>query len=187
LSHFDSVAAGVNEVYTRLTGSMGGYASLQCIDREQPYADGLENLIYDFKPPNKQFENDISSRSGGEKTIAGLALIFALATEKCPPMILLDEVDAHLDQDNVDRLSQYIKAWQAKPSAPQILMISHKESAVSQCQSLIGVTNQEYLLPPNHMGAINDDQDLEQHAQQNDNKYKFLTAATYSLDLRSYK
>ena len=84
---------------------MGGYASLQCIDREQPYADGLENLIYDFKPPNKQFENDISSRSGGEKTIAGLALIFALATEKCPPMILLDEVDAHLDQDNVDRLS----------------------------------------------------------------------------------
>lgn len=80
-------------------------------------------------------------------------------------MILLDEVDAHLDQDNVDRLSQYIKAWQAKPSAPQILMISHKESAVSQCQSLIGVTNQEYLLAPNQMAAINDDKDLDQHAQ----------------------
>jgi structural maintenance of chromosome 1 len=165
LSHFDSVAAGVNEVYTSLTGSMGGYASLQCIDREQPYADGLENLIYDFKPPNKQFENDISSRSGGEKTIAGLALIFALAAEKCPPMILLDEVDAHLDQDNVDRLSQYIKAWQSKPSAPQVVMISHKESAVSQCQSLIGVTNQEYLMPPNRINADNYDKDVEQHAK----------------------
>ena len=44
-------------------------------------------------------------------------------------------------------------------------MISHKESAVSQCQSLIGVTNQEYLLPPNRLSAINDDQDLEHRAQ----------------------
>ena len=86
----------------------GGEASLQCVDREQPYADGLENLIYDFKPPNKQFDNDITSRSGGEKTIAGLALIFALAKENCPPMILLDEVDAHLDPKNVELLTKYV-------------------------------------------------------------------------------
>ena len=39
----------------------------------------VQNIVYDFKPPNKQFDNDINSRSGGEKTIAGLALVFALA------------------------------------------------------------------------------------------------------------
>ena len=80
------------------------------MDRENPYElenDQTEsmrkNIIYEFKPPNKQYEVDINSRSGGEKTIAGLALIFALAFKKNrqPPMILLDEVDAHLDQDNV--------------------------------------------------------------------------------------
>ena len=72
---------------------MVGTASLTLINREEPFetslnADhqfddekniGFDNLIYDFKPPNKQFDNDINSRSGGEKTIAGLALIFALA------------------------------------------------------------------------------------------------------------
>jgi chromosome segregation ATPase len=68
-------------------------------------------MIYDFKPPNKQFDNDINSRSGGEKTIAGLALIFAMAQEKqpAPPMILLDEVDAHLDKENIELLVKYLK------------------------------------------------------------------------------
>lgn len=119
MTHFDRVAAKVSEVYAKLTKSPGGYASLLCVDREQPYLDSLENIVYDFKPPNKQFDNDISSRSGGEKTIAGLALIFALAKEKCPPMILLDEVDAHLDQENVELLSKYIQDWNtSSTSAP---------------------------------------------------------------------
>lgn len=143
-------------MYAQLTQkdalSPAGHASLSLLDREQPYClqddaesmPGCQNISYDFKPPNKQFDNDINSRSGGEKTIAGLALIFALAQEKIPqppPMILLDEVDAHLDQENVDLLSSFIKDWNAQPSvSPQILMISHKESAVSKSDSLIGVT-----------------------------------------------
>lgn len=73
--------------------------------------------------------------------MAGLALIFALALEKevQPHMILLDEVDAHLDEDNVNLLTKFIEEMKS-----QVLMISHKVSAVSTCSSLIGVTQQDY-------------------------------------------
>ena len=77
-----------------------------------------QNIVFDFKPPNKQFDNDINSRSGGEKTIAGLALVFALAQERkpqTPPLLLLDEVDAHLDQDNIALLVKFIKKWNEDP------------------------------------------------------------------------
>ena len=59
-----------------------------------------QNILYDFKPPGKQYDLDINTRSGGEKSMAGLALIFSMAIDlypKPPHMILLDEVDAHLD------------------------------------------------------------------------------------------
>jgi chromosome segregation ATPase len=78
----------------------------------------IKNIIYEFKPPNKQFDADISARSGGEKTIAGLALIFAMAIMKkpvIPPMILLDEVDAHLDNINVELLSSFLAQWHDSP------------------------------------------------------------------------
>ena len=138
------------------------------MNREEPFQDEDQNIIYDFKPPNKQFDNDINSRSGGEKTIAGLALVFSLAMEKSPqpPMILLDEVDAHLDQQNIDLLVKYIRNWENKP---QVLMISHHERAVQNCDSLIGVTQQEYLKMPD------DQQDLA--------KNTYVSAVTFSLDL----
>ena len=89
--------------------------------------------------------------------MAGLALVFAMAFEKeeKPPMILLDEVDAHLDQDNVNLLVSFINSLKSEKSCPQILMISHKETAVSQCDSLIGVTQQEYTKQVG--GLANDD------------------------------
>lgn len=104
--------------------SASGHASLSLIDRDQPFGESLDayqdqptniqNIIYEFKPPNKQFDTDINSRSGGEKTIAGLALIFSLAQMKKPQppaMILLDEVDAHLDAENVELLSTFMASW----------------------------------------------------------------------------
>ena len=131
-------------------------------------------MISECKPPNKLFDNgDINSRSGGEKTIAGLALLFSMAHEKKvkPPMILLDEVDAHLDPDNVELLSAYLEKWSKKEDSPQLLMISHKEQAVEKTDSLIGVTQQEYFRMP-----ADDNQGLDSS--------KFVSATTYSLDLR---
>jgi chromosome segregation ATPase len=123
LNYFDSVANKVGETYRDLTQremlADNGHASLSLLDREQPFGQEQDqgapsNIIYEFKPPNKQFDSDIHARSGGEKTIAGLALIFTLAKMKKPmppPFLLLDEVDAHLDQDNVTLLSSYLENW----------------------------------------------------------------------------
>ena len=177
-------------MYKRLTSKdetsmfSAGFASLSLLDRDLPFGETMEhyegsqtaikNIIYEFKPPNKQFDADIAARSGGEKTIAGLALIFAMAMIKRPQMILLDEVDAHLDADNVDLLSSFLSQWK---DSPQIVMISHKEQAVSKSDSLIGVTQQEYFqLPASEQGS--DNQDLQKH--------KYLSAVTFSLDLRSF-
>lgn len=162
----------------------GGFANLSLLDRDTPFGDSVDhleaestaikNIIYEFKPPNKQFDADIGARSGGEKTIAGLALIFALAKIKQPPMILLDEVDAHLDSDNVELLSNFLAKWK---TGPQIVMISHKERAVNKSDSLIGVTQQEYFhLPTSEQES--DNQDLSKH--------KYLSAVTFSLDLRQF-
>ena len=73
--------------------------------------------MFDFRPPNKQFDFDISSRSGGEKTIAGLSLIFAMALslKEYPHFILLDEVDAHLDPENSKRLADFVKKHKGMP------------------------------------------------------------------------
>jgi chromosome segregation ATPase len=58
-------------------------------------------IIFDFCPPGKRHGVDIDSLSGGEKTIAALAFVFALAQVKAPPIVIMDEVDAFLDIDNV--------------------------------------------------------------------------------------
>lgn len=104
-----------------------------------------------------------------------------------PPMILLDEVDAHLDKENVELLSKFIKNWKIGNSGrPQILMISHKEQAVSKSDSLIGVTQQEYFLPSKGQtdGQVDDETDLA--AGFNRSERKYVSACTFSLDLRQY-
>jgi chromosome segregation ATPase len=183
LSFFDGVANKVGETYRKLTqGDItadNGHASLTLLDREQPFGDETteNNIIYEFKPPNKQFDSDINARSGGEKTIAGLALIFTLAMLRRPippPFILLDEVDAHLDNENVALLSSFLETW---TDSPQIMMISHKEEAVAKSQSLIGVTHQEYYRVPAE-GASDDQTGLE--------KNKYVSAVTFSVDMSKY-
>ena len=118
LDFFDLASQRVGDVYRRMSGEQGS-ASITLLDREQPFGQDDEiapqNIIYEFKPPNKQFDSDIQARSGGEKTIAGLALIFALAQLKRSPFILLDEGDAHLDPENVKMLAGYLEQWETKP------------------------------------------------------------------------
>ena len=81
-------------------------------------------------------------------------------------MILLDEVDAHLDEGNVSLLTKFIGEMDS-----QVIMISHKVSAVSTCSSLIGVTQQDYY-------RAMEDEDLQ--------KNKYVSAVTYNLDLTKF-
>ena len=65
-------------------------------------------IIFDFCPPGKRHGVDLDSLSGGEKTIAALTFVLALAKVKAPPLIVMDEVDAFLDQANVGLVTSYL-------------------------------------------------------------------------------
>lgn len=137
LTLFDATATKLADVYVKLTSisEQRGSASLTLMNRDTPFAQASEensqpdvsNILFDFKPPQKQYDFDIDARSGGEKAMASLALVFALAmtVKPRPHLLLLDEVDAHLDADNANLLQQFLKDHQR--SLPQTLLISHKE------------------------------------------------------------
>jgi len=77
---------------------------------------------------------DVNQLSGGEKTVAALALAFAMIQTKQPPLFLMDEVDAFLDAENVKLVTDYIK----NQLPCQTIMISHKEVVIKEADSLIG-------------------------------------------------
>ena len=100
-------------------------------DRLNPFE---KNVHYHPQPPGKRVVYDVQQLSGGEKTVAALALLFAMIEIKRPPVLLLDEVDAFLDAENAQLVTTYIK----EELGTQTLMISHKEFVVKDSQSLIG-------------------------------------------------
>ena len=85
--------------------------------------------MFDFCPPGKRHGVDIDQLSGGEKSMAALARVSS------PPLVILDEVDAFLDGENVQLVTNYLQ----KNRKSQILVVSHKEELESRGKSLIGV------------------------------------------------
>ena len=101
---------------------------------DEPY---LHGVIYRVMPPMKRYM-PMEALSGGEKTVASLALIFALHHFKPSPFFVLDEIDAALDNINVQRVANYVRA-RATRDHLQVLVISLKETFYSKANSLIGV------------------------------------------------
>lgn len=103
LSCFNVVSANIDRVYKELTrnsiSQLGGTAYLALENYEEPYLHGIK---YHAMPPAKRFR-DMEQLSGGEKTLAALALIFAIQAYRPAPFIVLDEVDAALDRDNLEK------------------------------------------------------------------------------------
>lgn len=99
-------------------------------------------IRYSVQPPGKQFR-DMQQLSGGEKTIAALALLFALRAHRPSPFFLMDEVDAALDNNNVFKLSAYIRrracAGGGAGGDLQAIVISHKDTLYSSASALVGV------------------------------------------------
>nr|KAJ3408666.1 Structural maintenance of chromosomes protein 1 [Polyrhizophydium stewartii] len=104
-SHIESV---IDDIYKELTRSaafpVGGTAYLSLEDSEEPYLDGIK---YHAMPPMKRFR-EMEQLSGGEKTVAALALLFAIHSFCPAPFFVLDEVDAALDNTNVAKITNYI-------------------------------------------------------------------------------
>ena len=149
LDCFNHLRASIQRIYEALTRSpdlpMGGRAMLSLEgDEDEPY---LHGVVYRVMPPMKRYM-PMDALSGGEKTVASLALIFALHSYKPSPFFVLDEIDAALDNINVQRVSAYVRQ-RAVVDQLQCLVISLKETFYSKAQALIGI----YRHPANKSSA----------------------------------
>lgn len=89
-----------------MTGGTGTSSILIADQSDLPFE---SQIVFDFCPPGKRHGSDIEQLSGGEKSIAALSFVFALVAVKKPPLMILDEVDAFLDSDNVLFVTTYLK------------------------------------------------------------------------------
>ena len=136
---FEHVKERIDSTYKELTSdptkvehSVGGSAYLTLNNQEEPYLDGIK---YDTIPPGKRFM-DMTHLSGGEKTVAALALLFAINSYSPAPFIVLDEVDAALDARNVAKVTRYI---QNRRLEQQCVIISLKERFYEKADGLVGI------------------------------------------------
>jgi len=134
---FAHISGEISTVYKDLTKSAafphGGTAYLDLEDTNEPVNGGIK---YHAMPPAKRFR-DMEHLSGGEKTMAALALLFAVHSYQPSPFFVLDEVDAALDNANVQKISNYIRTH----SGPgfQFIVISLKAGLFQQSDALVGI------------------------------------------------
>ena len=136
LDAFDVVRAHFERLFKILFA--GGEAELQLIESDDPLESGLEILC---RPPGKK-PQVLTLLSGGEKALTALALIFAVFLTNPSPICVLDEVDAPLDDANVDRFCTMMEEM-ARTTATRFLVITHHPMTMSRMNRLFGVTMQE--------------------------------------------
>ncbi|KAL5522775.1 hypothetical protein ACEPAG_8793 [Sanghuangporus baumii] len=134
---FTHISERIDQIYKDLTkgkaAPMGGVAYLSLEDNEEPFAAGIK---YHAMPPMKRFR-DMEQLSGGEKTVAALALLFAIHSYQPAPFFVLDEVDAALDNTNVAKIANYIRSRASGEF--QFVVISLKNSLYERGNSLVGI------------------------------------------------
>lgn len=130
---FHSVQGHFSEVFKSLFG--GGQAELRLTDDDYLSA-GVDIIV---QPPGKKLQN-LSLLSGGERALSAIALLFAILKVRSAPFVILDEVEAALDETNVIRYAQYLKALS---SQTQFIVITHRKGTMEFSDRLYGVTMQE--------------------------------------------
>ena len=133
---FNSVDAHFRKLFTTLFG--GGEARLEMIEGEDPLEGGLEIIA---KPPGKK-PATLSLLSGGEQALTALSLIFAVFLTNPSPICVLDEVDAPLDDANVDRFCTLMEKM-AEETDTRFLVITHHPMTMARMHRLFGVTMAE--------------------------------------------
>tara|TARA_B100001287_G_C22680114_1_gene529851 strand:- start:238 stop:2883 length:2646 start_codon:yes stop_codon:yes gene_type:complete len=136
LAAYGIVNENFQKLFTRLFG--GGKAYLKFTDETDPLQAGLE--IY-ASPPGKKLQN-LNLLSGGEQALTALSLLFAVFLSNPAPICVLDEVDAPLDDTNVDRFCSLVEEI-AKTSATKFLVITHHRMTMARVNRLFGVTMPE--------------------------------------------
>ncbi|XP_075756091.1 structural maintenance of chromosomes protein 1B isoform X2 [Pelodiscus sinensis] len=130
---FEHVSVAIDQIYKKLCRNSSAQAFLSPENPEEPY---LEGISYNCVAPGKRFM-PMDNLSGGEKSVAALALVFAIHSFRPAPFFILDEVDAALDNSNIGKVSSFIKE-QAQEQC-QMIVISLKEEFYSRADALIGV------------------------------------------------
>ena len=131
--NFDQVVVNFEEAFKELFG--GGYAELRLEDETRPLESGIEITA---QPPGKKLKN-INLLSGGEKTLTAIALMFAVLKAKPTPFVILDEVEAALDEVNIENFSNYLKKFENI----QFALITHQKATMEHADVLYGVTMPE--------------------------------------------
>ncbi len=136
LRAFEEVDAHFAQLFATLFG--GGQANLKLTESEDPLEAGLEIFA---EPPGKRLTN-LSLLSGGEQALTATALIFAVFLANPAPLCVLDEVDAPLDDSNVDRFCRMLEEMKRLTST-RFLVITHNPVTMSRMDRLYGVTMPE--------------------------------------------
>ena len=128
---FDKINAELNDVFRTLFG--GGRASLVLVDPNDILNTGID---IDVQPPGKNVQN-IKLFSGGEKSLIAICVLFAILKARTMPLCIFDEVEAALDQANVERFAKYISHFRG---GSQFIVVTHRPGTMAQCDALYGVT-----------------------------------------------
>lgn len=134
LTTFEKIKIEFKKVFKELF--KGGNADLKLTDPENILETGIDIVA---SPPGKKLTS-ISLLSGGEKTLTAISLIFSILNVRVIPFCLFDEVEAALDEANVDRFGQYLDHYKDKT---QFLIITHKNKTMEYADTLYGITMQE--------------------------------------------
>ena len=130
---FDAVVENFEATFTELF--KGGHARLTLEDPSNPLESAIE---IEAQPPGKKLQN-MNLLSGGEKTMTAIALMFAVLKAKPTPFCILDEVEAALDEANIDAFARYLRQF----TDTQFALITHQKATMEYADVLYGVTMPE--------------------------------------------
>ena len=134
VSTFDEIRMEFKKVFRELF--KGGNADIYMTDPDNVLETGIE---MEATPPGKNLRN-IQSLSGGERTFTAISLLFAILNVRPVPFCLFDEVEAALDEANVDAFGEYLDKYRDKT---QFIIITHKKKTMEFINTLYGITMQE--------------------------------------------
>ena len=131
---FQEIRAEFDKVFKELFG--GGHGTLELSEDEDILEAGIQIIS---QPPGKKLQN-MMQLSGGEKALTAIALLFAIQNLKPSPFCLLDEIEAALDDSNVDRFAGYLHKL---TKYTQFIVITHRRGTMVASDRLYGITMQE--------------------------------------------
>ncbi len=132
---FEQIGEAFQKTFKRLFS--GGSAQIRLSDPSDPLESDIEIYV---QPPGKKLQH-LHLLSGGEKALTAIALLFAILEVKPAPFCVLDEIEAALDDVNVDRFALYLKDVSDKA---QFVVITHRKGTMEIADALYGVTMEEY-------------------------------------------